>query len=225
MFKNLNPPDSNFVITIGRQFGSGGRELGRNLADAFGIQYYDKELLVEAAKQAGLSTEFVENGDERAPSFLGGMFHFNMGGNPNFWYSSTNNFTDESVYNTQADVIRTLASSPVPCVIVGRSSDYVLRDHPRALHLFVHAPEEDCIRRIMARKDCDSESEARARIRKVNKLRAGFYNFYTDKKWGDSTSYDLTFDSSRISMTDAVAIIAEYIRRRFGIDPYQSKQF
>lgn len=225
MFKNITPPESNFVITIGRQFGSGGRELGKHLADAFGIQYYDKELLVEAARHAGLSAEFIENGDERAPSFLGGMFHFNMGGNPNFWYNGTNSFTDESVYNTQAEVIRSVASSPVPCVIVGRSSDYVLRDHPRALHLFVHAPEADCVRRIMERKDCADENEARARIRKVNKLRANFYNFYTDKKWGDSTTYDLTFDSSKISMPDAVAIIAEYIRRRFGIDPYKSKRF
>ena len=73
----------------------------------------------------------------------------------------------------------------------------------------------------MSRGDCKSESEARARLRKINKLRSNFYNFYTDKRWGDSTSYDLTFDSSKITMPDAVGIIAEYIRRRFGIDPYK----
>ncbi|MCM1296767.1 MAG: cytidylate kinase-like family protein [Muribaculaceae bacterium] len=216
----LNPPDSNYVITIGRQFGSGGRELGRHLADAFGIQYYDKELLVEAAKHTGMSTEFFENSDERVPTFLSGVFSFNMGVNPNIWYSGSSSIPDDNIYASQSDVIRKLASGPTPCVIVGRSADYVLRDHPRALHLFVHAPEDECVKRIMQRGDCPTESEARARARKVNKLRSNFYNFYTDKRWGDSTTYDLTFDSSKINMGDAVAIIAEYIRRRFGIDPY-----
>lgn len=218
----LTPPENNFVITIGRQFGSGGRELGHHLAEAFGIQYYDKELLVEAAKQAGMSTEFFENSDEKVPTFLSGLLSFNMGVNPNIWYSGSNSLSDDSIYSTQSDVIRSLASGTTPCVMVGRSADYILRDHPRALHLFVHAPEDECVRRIMERGDCKSESEARSRARKVNKLRSNFYNFYTDKRWGDSTSYDLTFDSSKIAMQDAVAIIAEYIRRRFKINPYRN---
>ncbi len=218
---NSPTQSSNFVITIGRQFGSGGRELGHHIADAFGIQYYDKELLVEAAKHAGMSTEFFENSDERVPSFLSGVFSFNMGVNPNIWYNGSNSISDDSIYTTQSEVIRRIADGPAPAVMVGRSADYILRNHPRALHLFVHAPEEECIKRIMRRGDCKNESEARARLRKINKLRSNFYNFYTDKRWGDSTSYDLTFDSSKISMPDAVGIIAEYIRRRFGIDPYK----
>ncbi len=218
---NSPTQSSNFVITIGRQFGSGGRELGHHIADAFGIQYYDKELLVEAAKHAGMSTEFFENSDERVPSFLSGVFSFNMGVNPNIWYNGSNSISDDSIYTTQSEVIRRIADGPAPAVMVGRSADYILRNHPRALHLFVHAPEEECITRIMRRGDCKTESEARARLRTINKLRSNFYNFYTDKRWGDSTSYDLTFDSSKISMPDAVGIIAEYIRRRFGIDPYK----
>ncbi len=217
---NLPPFEEKFVITVGRRFGSGGRDLGRHLAEAFNIQYYDKELLVEAAKEAGMSTEFFEHSDERVPTFLSGVFSFNMGLNPNVWYHGSNSISDDSIYNTQSDVIRRLADSG-SCVIVGRTADYVLREHPRAIHIFVHAPEDECVRRIMERGDCSSEAEARSRSRKINKLRSNYYNFYTDKRWGDSSGYDLTFDSSKISMPDMVGVIAEYIRRRYGIDPYK----
>lgn len=215
--QKISPPDNSFVITIGRQFGSGGRELGHKLAETFGIQYYDKELLVEAARHAGLSTEFFEHSDEKMPTFLSGLFSFNMGVNPNVWYNGSNSISDDSIYNAQSDVIRNIASTS-SCVIVGRSSNYILRDHPRALHLFVHAPEEECVKRIMRRGDCRNDTEARNKLRKVNKLRSNFYNFYTDKRWGDASTYDLTFDSSKIDLADAVEVIAEYLRRRFKID-------
>lgn len=217
--EKLLPENDKFAITIGRQFGSGGRELGKALAREFGIAYYDKELLIEAARQAGLSTEFFENSDEKAPSFLSGIFPFNMGMNPGAWYNGANSISDDSIYNTQSDVMRRIASQD-SCVIVGRSADYVLRDHPRAVHLFVSAPEDECVKRIMKRADCKDEGAARAKLRKINKLRSNFYNFYTDKRWGDAASYDLCFDSSRLPVEEAVYVVAEYIRRRFGIDPY-----
>ncbi|MBD5199040.1 MAG: cytidylate kinase-like family protein [Bacteroides sp.] len=217
--EKLLPENDSFAITIGRQFGSGGRELGKALARAFGIAYYDKELLVEAARQAGLATEFFENSDEKAPSFLSGIFPFNMGMNPGVMYGGSTSISDDSIYNTQSDVMRRLASTG-SCVIVGRTADYVLRDHPRAVHLFVSAPEDECVKRIMKRGDCHDETAARTKLHKINKLRSNFYNFYTDKRWGDSSSYDLCFDSSRLPAEDAVHVVAEYIRRRFGIDPY-----
>ena len=124
-----NDKKQNTVITIGRQFGSGGRELGRTLADAFGFRYYDKELLSEAAKRAGMSPEFFERNDERAPSFINGIFSFSLGLAPSNIYAGSTAISDDSLYRAQSDFIHSLADES-PCVIVGRSADYVLRDHP-----------------------------------------------------------------------------------------------
>ena len=211
--------DKNFVITIGRQFGSGGRELGKLLASTFGIEYYDKELLQEAAKQAGMSPEFFAQSDERVPSFLSGMFAIGTGYNPASCYSCSSSLTGDSVYCVQSEFIRKIAEEK-SCVIVGRSADYVLREHPRCLKIFVHSSEEDCIARIMRRGDKPTPEQARTIAHKTNKLRANYYNFYTDKRWGDAASYDLTLNTSLLKMEDAVAIIAEYIRRRFDINPF-----
>lgn len=210
--------NKNFVITIGRQFGSGGRELGKLLASTFGIEYYDKELLQEAAKQAGMSPEFFAQSDERAPSFLSGMFAVGTGYNPASCYSCSSSLTGDSVYCAQSEFIRKIANEK-SCVIVGRSADYVLREHPRCVNIFVHSSEEDCIARIMRRGDKPTPEQARTIAHKTNKLRANYYNFYTDKRWGDAASYDLTLNTSLLKMEDAVAIIAEYIRRRFGVNP------
>ena len=211
--------DKNFVITIGRQFGSGGRELGKLLASTFGIEYYDKELLQEAAKQAGMSPEFFAQSDERAPSFLSGIFAVGTGYNPASCYSCSSSLAGDNVYCAQSDFIRQIANEK-SCVIVGRSADYVLREHPRCVNIFVHSSKEDCIARIMRRGDKPTPEQARTIAQKTNKLRANYYNFYTDKRWGDAASYDLTINTSLLKMEDAVAVIAEYIRRRFDINPY-----
>lgn len=208
--------DMNFVITIGRQFGSGGRELGKLLASTFGIEYYDKELLQEAAKQAGMCPEIFAQSDERAPSFLSGIFAVGVGYNPASCYSCSSSLTSDGVYNAQSEFIRKIANEK-SCVIVGRSADYVLREHPRCVNIFVHSSQEDCIERIMRRGDRPTPEQARSIAHKTNKLRANYYNFYTDKRWGDAASYDLTINTSLLKMEDSVAIIAEYIRRRFGI--------
>ncbi len=204
----------NYVITIGRQFGSGGRELGKLLAEKLGIAYYDKELLCEAAKQSGLSEEIVERSDERFPSFLSGLFTFSHGYNAVNCYQGTSSIGGDCIYKAQSDVIVSIAEKQ-SCVIVGRSADYVLREHPRCLKIFVHASMEDRIERIMRRGDCKTKEEARTRAEKTNKLRAHYYNFFTDKQWGDAASYDLTVNSSSMPMEDVAAIVAECVRRRF----------
>ncbi len=209
-----NDKKQNTVITIGRQFGSGGRELGRTLADAFGFRYYDKELLSEAAKRAGMSPEFFERNDERAPSFINGIFSFSLGLAPSNIYAGSTAISDDSLYRAQSDFIHSLADES-PCVIVGRSADYVLRDHPRIINLFVHAPMEARIDRIIKRQPELSRDKARAKAEKINRLRANYYNFYTDKTWGAAESYDLTLDTSLLSMSDITEIVREYMTRRF----------
>ena len=204
-----------YVITVGRQFGSGGRELGRRLADRLGIAYYDKELLLEAARQSGVNPEFFERSDERFPSFLSGLFSFALGYHPFNLYSGGSSISDDSIYKAQSDFIRTLGSEK-SCVIVGRTADYVLRDHPRLVSVFVHAPMEECVKRIMRRGDFESEDKARAHAQKVNRLRAEYYNFYTDRTWGAASSYDLTINTGLLPMDDIVEIIADFAARRFG---------
>ncbi len=215
--------EKNFVITIGRQFGSGGRELGKMLAKRFGIDYYDKELLLEAARHAGLAPEFLERNDEQVPNLLGSSVSFSMGFGQMPWYNGAAMMTD-SIYNSLTEVMTSLANSR-PCVIVGRSADYVLRDHPVAkVSLFVHAPMATRVNRIISRCDKQNEKAARTLAKKTDKLRAAYYNFYTDQRWGDAATYDLTFDSSVLSMEDACDLIADYIRRRYGIEPVRCPQ-
>lgn len=208
-----------YVITIGRRFGSGGRELGKLLAERFGIEYYDRNLLFEAARHAGIAPEFFMNSDEKAPSFISGIFSFNMGYSNQNIYNSPNSISDDKLYSATTDVIEHLASTR-SCVIVGRTADYILRKHPRALHLFVDASnKDDIVHRILRRKDCTDRESALKKAAKVNKLRANFYNFYTEKIWGDSSSYNLTFDSSLLPTDKAVDVIAAYFIARFGFDP------
>jgi cytidylate kinase len=204
-----------YVITIGRTFGSGGRALGRLLADKLGIDYYDKELLVEAAKKAGLSREYFERNDERTPSFISGLIPFSLGFNPMAWYNDPSSISSDSIYKAQSDLIHELAERG-SCVIVGRSADYVLRDVDNVVNIFVHAPIEHCVDRIVGRNECKTRAEAQALAEKTNKLRSSYYNFYTDKRWGDARSYDLTFDSSLLKLEDIAEIIKQYINCRFA---------
>lgn len=206
-----------FVITVGRQFGSGGRELGKALADALGIAYYDKELLVESAKLAGVNPDFFRKKDERFPTFLQGLFSFAMGVTPMCYYTGASSISDDGLYKSISDFLRSIAGEK-SFVVVGRSSDYILRDHPRCVNLFVHAPMSDCVRRIMARNDAISADKAEAMARKTNKWRADYYNFFTDKTWGDAKSYDLTIDSSRLPMSANVELVRTYLRLRGFID-------
>ncbi|MCH5318795.1 MAG: cytidylate kinase-like family protein [Paramuribaculum sp.] len=202
------------VITIGRQFGSGGREIGRKIADVLGIGYYDRELLTEASKSAGVVEELFERNDERAPSYLNGLFSFAHGMTPPNIYSGSTSISHDTIHRSKTDVISRIAERE-SCVIVGRTADYVLRDHPRHVSIFVHAPMEHCIDRITARDGSLSREKARAKAEKTNRLRANYYNFYTDKKWGAASSYDLTFDTSLLPQEDIVAIVKDYVRRRF----------
>lgn len=205
----MNQP---FVVTIGRQMGSGGRELGRLLAQRLNIDFYDKKLLLDAAKNSGLIARTIENADERTPSFLSSVFGSALGQaiTPVGAYSY-----DDTAYRAVSDTIRNLGETK-SCVIVGRTADYVLRDHPRCISLFIHAPEKACIERVMARGDRPSEAEARSLVRKTNKLRAAYYGFFTDRNWGAAPTYDLTIDSSLLPLPELADLLADYITRRLA---------
>ena len=211
----METPKVNYVITIGRQYGSGGREIGRLVADALGIKYYDKELLMESSKASGVKPEVFEAADERTPSFFSNIWSFNLGFNTGSYLLGSSPISDEKIYAAQSNVMKTLAQNS-SCLIVGRSADYVLRNHPGLISIFIHASIEDRISRIMNRREINSAEKAREIAEKKDKLRASYYNFYTDKVWGDAAGYDLSIDSSKLP-ADAVAdFIVSYVKARLA---------
>lgn len=205
------------VITIGRQMGCGGRYLGRMLAERLGIGYYDRELLVNAAQAAGIAPEFMQTRDEKSPAFLSGLLSFTFGHNPVHFYGTSSVISDDKVYALQSDCIRRLGDSE-SCVIVGRTADYVLRHHPRCVNVFLHADIEDCAHRLLERGAAATLSEARALVNRTNKIRASYYNFFTDRRWGYASTYDLTFNTSRMSIEQIADVIIYYIKTRYGDD-------
>ncbi|MDR1056827.1 MAG: cytidylate kinase-like family protein [Prevotellaceae bacterium] len=188
----------NIVITIGRQFGSGGRDVAIHLAELMGVNYYDKKLIFEAARRSGLSDEYIENVEEKTPGRL--FYAFTLG------YGFNSGFSTENVFNIQSDTIKEIAGRE-SCIIVGRCADYVLRDYSACFNVFVHAPENVRIKTVSKRKNINCK-EASDLIRKIDKSRAAYYDFYTNKKWGASSSYHLSVDSSMLGIEKT----AEYIR-------------
>ena len=204
--------NNNLIITIGRQFGSGGREIGKRLSDLFGIAYYHKALINEASKSSGLSTEYFKKADERAPSALLNSFSINwLTGAGGLW--GDGGLSNEYIFKFQSDVIRHLAETQ-SCVIVGRCADYILRQYPRCYNVFIHAPLEDRIARILSRSTNITRKEAIEMAEKKNKLRAAYYNFYTDKGWGVASSYDLSIDSSILGSEETALFIRDFILKK-----------
>lgn len=205
---------SNTIITIGRQFGSGGRELGKVLSRKLGIPFYDKELLHQAATEAGINPEFFAGSDERMPRFFNSTISMSLAASSLPWYPGYT-ISDNPLYQAQSRFIHSLAEKG-PCIIVGRTADYVLRDLPGVVSVFLCASLSDRADRIMRRSDIANKPKAVRMAEKIDKLRASYYNFYTDKRWGDPTSYDITFNSSAMSIDRISDVLIEYLRHRQG---------
>lgn len=197
------------LITIGRQFGSGGREVGFKLAQKLGIKCYDKEILSLAAKESGLCEQIFETHDEKPNnSFLYSlvMDTYSMGySSPGFIDMPIN----QKVFLAQFEAIKKLASEE-SCIIVGRCADYALEDNPNLVSVFVHAELNYRIDRI-ANKYSLSKDKAKDIIIKTDKSRASYYNYYTNKKWSSVNSYHLSIDSSQIGIDNAVDLINYYV--------------
>ncbi len=200
--------NKHFVITIGREFGSGGRAVAEELAKRCNVSLYDKELLAAAAKDSGLCQEIFEHQDEKPTgSFLYSLvmdtYSFNGG-------YSTAPFLDmplnHRIFLAQFETIKKIAEHE-SCVIIGRCADYALAERNDVLNVFIHADEAFKIKNTMKNLDLTSESKAKDINQKNDKQRASYYNYYTSKKWGDSRSYDLTLDSSKIGIDGCVDMI------------------
>lgn len=200
---------ANKIYTIGREFGSGGREVGEKLAAKLGIKLYDKELLEQAAKDSGFCEEIFENHDEKPTnSFLYSlvMDTYSVSG-----YSAAP-FLDmplnHKVFLAQFETIKKIAEKE-SCVIVGRCADYALSDNPDCINIFIHADLDVRIKNVSRNLNI-TENKARDIINKTDKQRASYYNYYTSKKWGDSKSYNLSLDAGKLGIDNCVEMILKF---------------
>ena len=200
------------IINVGRQLGSGGHDIGRMLALDFQAKYYDREILNLAAKESGLSEKIFEENDEKKGFFRGllnlGVPHLGGG-------DDKPGFTQESLFQFQSDAIQKAAKEG-SCVFVGRCADYVLRDFPNMVNIFITASMGHRVEQIMNKQHLDFEA-AQKFIEQKESSRAAYYNYYTGKKWGAAESYDLCIDSSILGFVETEKLIAEFIRKRFKI--------
>lgn len=198
------------IITIGRQFGSGGKEVGIRVAKELGIPFYDKEILRHAAEKSGLCHKIFENFDERPKSLLYSIamdsYMFSLPG------TGASDSLEQQVYLATFDTIRNIAAQG-PCVIIGRCADYALADNPDHLSLFIHAPLDVRIQRVAKRQKLTPE-KARSLILKTDKRRASYYEYYSSKKWGAVDSYDFCIDSSYLGISRTVELIQAMVAHK-----------
>jgi len=206
-----------FVINIGRQLGSGGHLIGQGIARELGISFYDKELIQLASQESGLAKEFLEQLDEKkGQGFFRGMFGLRNSIMIDEYYFNDNYPSSEMLFKIQSDVIRSLAEKQ-SCVFVGRCADYVLKDHPRAVNIFITADLPDRIARV-CRNQKMTEEKAMDYIKKMDKKRADYYNYYTDKQWGAAASYHLCINSSALGIEETISYIIEFVDKKLHFD-------
>ena len=198
------------IITIGRQLGSGGRHIGKQLAVQLGLSFYDKELINIASQESGLCEEVFEQADEKKNrTLLGNWFGLRsslMSGD----FQVNSCISDESLFQIQSDVIRKLAEQQ-SCVFVGRCADYILRENAHCINIFISSEIEDRIRRVSEMMKMPSD-KAKELIRETDKKRADYYNYFTNKEWGVAKSYHLCINSSLLGETNTLSFITNYIQ-------------
>ena len=203
------------IITIGRQLGSGGLEIGRLLAERLNLTFYDKELLTEAARHSGICPECFQQVDEQAKRTFGGVGIFGMRfpfvGDGNTSYNSM--ISGDNLFLIQSETIVKLAENEQGAVFVGRCADYVLRHRDDVVSVFITANEADRVKQLCDRRGC-TEAEARDMMKKVDKQRSAYYDYYASREWGVASSYDICLNSSLLGIEGTVEAIINIVRRK-----------
>lgn len=192
------------VITVGRETGSGGRLIGEALANRLNIPCYDKKLIIETARRSGFNEDVIKENEEKKPKF--------------FWGAGMYGYEHPlpvQLFIEQSNVIKGLAKES--CVIIGRCSDYVLKEEYNVVNIFVHSPEEARAKRT-AERDGISVDKAKIQNMRTDRARAGYYNYFTGQTWGESKNYHLTLDSVKLGVAGAVDLIIQYLKIRGLID-------
>lgn len=208
-----------FFITIGRELGAGGLEVAKKLSDMFDIPVYDKELLNIASKNSGISKEFFENADEVPRRVRGGFMGLNFSTVGFSDFSGTSVLDESELFKIQSDVIRNIAAER-SAIFVGRCADYILREEPNIMSVFITANDRDRIARLRLSKKLDglnnlSDNQVIDFMKKEDKKRASYYNYYTYKSWGEASSYNLCLDSSFYGTDRCGHIIEEQVKESF----------
>ncbi len=201
----------NTIITIGRQFGSGGREIGEKVAAHYGIKYYDKELIAHVASNSGFCKEMIEQQDERATN----SFLYNLVMDTYSFGYNASSFVDmpisQKVFLAQFDTIKKLADEG-PAVFIGRCADNALADRDNVINIFIHADEDSRIDEIMKRyPDINTRQKARDFMNKKDRQRQSYYNYYSSRKWGRADTYDFSINSALLGIDGAVNLICQMV--------------
>lgn len=202
-----------FIINIGRSLGSGGRAIGHILAKDFDIAYYDREILNLAAKESGFCAEVFERNDEknRFLRTLGNIIPF-IGGGATYY---DNELSNENLFRIQSEAIRKAAADH-SCIFIGRCADYVLRDNPRCVNVFITANMEDRIASVVKWNNCSAE-KAQEIIEKGDSERASFYNFYSSGTWGAASTYHLCINSSVLGIEETAVLIKNFVIQKLNL--------
>ena len=203
---------ANFVVTIGREFGSGGREIGELLAAKLGFTFYSERLAAKASEATGIDEEFFRKADEKQKNSFWYMFAMSNLLSDDLDTALGLLPTNEKLFIEQTKVIEDLAETE-NCVIVGRCSNYILKENPNALHVFIYSNMYSKMRRIMERQNMN-EVQAKKHILKIEKERKVYYNYYTECSWGDKADYDICLDSSRFTKEEIVDILFDIVQKR-----------
>jgi len=200
----------NIIDTIARQVGSGGREVGELLAMELGFEYHDKSLISLAAEKSGISHDVLKNTDEKAtPSFLYSIAMGGMGMVPFSHGMPYDTPVNDRLFVLQSGIIEELAKAN-SCVFIGRCADFVLRDYPNVIRVFIYA-DPDKRAEVISKRNNISLNEAKNLVVKLDKKRSNYYGYYTSKKWGRSENYDIMIDTTKIGITGAVRLIKKYV--------------
>lgn len=206
-----------YVINIGRQLGSGGKEIGEKLANELAISFYDRELISLASEESGLCKEFFEKADEKASqSIIGGLFGMRFPFVSDGTIPYGNCLSNDALFKIQSDVIRELAEKK-SCLFVGRCADYILRDNPRCVNVFVSASLEDRIQRICNKNNMPAD-KSEGLIEKTDRNRATYYNYYSYKTWGMASTYHLCIDSSVLGIDGTVEFIKKFVIQKLSLN-------
>lgn len=209
--------NKHYVINLGRQFGSGGKEIGEKLAKDLNIAFYDKELIRLASEESGLCTDFFEEADEKAAkTILGGLLSTRIPFLTEGAYPFNSYLSNDSLFKIQSDVIRELAEKQ-SCLFVGRCADYILRDFPRCVNIFISAPPQARIDHLVQLHGITPD-EAEELIKKADKRRSSYYNYYSYKTWGAAETYHLCIDSSVLEIEGTVAFIKEFVKKKLDLE-------
>ena len=203
-----------FVISIGRQLGSGGKEIAEKLSERLHIPVYDKKLLEVAAKESGLDATVFENADEKESNSLFGSF-FSIHGSLSGFVSGGSCMESDQLFLIQSEAIRKIAEREA-CIIIGRCAEYVLRENPNMVSIFITADTAERVRRI-AKKDMLNEEKAKEKIEKGDKKRRSYHDYYATTRWGEAQSYDLCINSSLMGIEGTVDFLHSFIKAHFGL--------